>query len=598
MTDARLATAAALERAHDAYRRGALGECESLCTRILAADPGHAEAMTLAGAARIGRGDADGALAYFTRAARANPRSAESFNNCGVALQRLGRLDEAERSFRKAMELAPTRVDAPYNLAVVHGARERWEEALAAYRKVVRMAPDHALAWNNLGNVLQKLRRPEEALECHRRAVALRPAMADAWNNCGTALSGLKRFAEALACYDEALRADPLHADASINRSSVLREMGDAEAALAAAEAALKTDPARPDALVNRALALEELGRFGDAMESYDRAIAVAPQHAEGAWNKGLLLLLRGDYEHGWPLYEYRWRTVELGPRMRQFPFPRWNGEDLAGKRILLHAEQGAGDAIQFARYIPRVQALGAEVAVETPAPLLALFASSFPSARMIEKGAGTGALDFHCALGSLALAFGTTLASIPWDGPYLRVDDERRTLWRERLGTATRMRIGLAWSGNAEHRNDHNRSIALAALAPILGLDAEFHSLQKDVRAADRPVAEAAPNLRLWGDQLHDFADTAALVECMDLVVSVDTAPVHVAGALGKPAWLLLPRKPDWRWLLERDDSPWYPSLRLFRQVRHGDWDEVIARVRGELVQWASGQPKRAIAD
>lgn len=596
MTDAPLATAAALERARDAYRRGALEECESVCTQILAADPGQVEAMTLAGAARIGRGDAAGALAYFTRAARASPRSAESFNNCGVALQRLGRLDEAERSFRKAMELAPARIDAPYNLAVVHGARERWEEALAAYRKVVRMAPDHALAWNNLGNVLQKLRRPEEALECHRRAVALRPAMADAWNNCGTALSGLKRFAEALACYDEALRANPLHADASINRSSVLREMGDAEAALAAAEAALKMDPARADALVNRALALEELGRFADAMQTYDRAIAMAPHHAEGAWNKALLLLLVGDYEHGWPLYEQRWQTVELRPRVRHFSFPAWQGEDLAGRRILLHAEQGAGDAIQFARYIPRVQALGAEVLVEAPAPLHTLLASSFPSATLVE--AGNAPADFHCALGSLPLAFGTTLASIPWDGPYLRIDEERATRWRERLGPASARRIGIAWSGNPEHRNDHNRSIALARLAPLLELDTEFHSLQTDVRATDRAAAEGAPNLRTWSGELRDFADTAALVECMDLVICVDTAAAHIAGALGKPAWLLLPRKPDWRWLLDRDTSPWYPSLRLFRQARHGDWDQVIARVRTELVQWTPGQPKRAIAD
>jgi len=598
MSDARFAPADALERAREAYRRGALDECESHCARILATDPNHAEALTLAGAARIGRADAQGALGYFTRVTRANPRSAEGFSNCGVALQRLGRLDEAERSFRKALELAPAQADAAYNLAVVYGARERWDEALAAYRRVVHIAPDHALAWNNLGNVLQKLRRPEEALEGHRRAIALRPGMADAWNNCGTALSGLRRFGEALACYDQALRVTPLHLDATVNRSAVLREMGDAAGALTAAEGALKADPARAEAHVNRALALEELGRFGAALESYDRAIAVAPRHAEAAWNKALLLLLLGDYARGWPLYEHRWQTVELRERARHFPFPPWQGEDLAGRRILLHAEQGAGDAIQFARYIPRVAALGAHVTVETPAPLAALFASSFPSIRVIEKGHAPGAFDFHCALGSLPLAFATTPASIPWDGPYLRIHDERRARWRERLGAAAARRIGLAWSGNPEHRNDHNRSIALAKLAPLLELDAEFHSLQKEVRATDDGAAKAAPNLRLWGAELRDFADTAALVECMDLVITVDTAPAHVAGALGKPAWLLLPRKPDWRWMLERDDSPWYPGLTLFRQARHGEWSDAVERIRAALAQGAPGQPKRSVAD
>lgn len=573
----------AVQQARAAYTRGALDECESLCTRILQSEPRHLDAMNLAGAVRMARGDAANGLACFTRITEIDPRHAEGFNNRGVALQALRRLDEAERSFRKAFELAPGYVDALYNLAVILGARERWEEARTAYRRVVQLNSSHALAWNNLGNVLQKLKQPEEAVECHRRAIALRPQMAEAWNNCGTALAGLTRFDDALRCYDEALRLQPRHPDAWINRSSVLREMGRAEDALASAGMGVEADPARADGYVNRALALEALGRFDEALATYDLAMA-RPGDAEARWNKALLLLLLGDYAHGWPLYESRWSTPELRSRVRRFDFPQWRGEALADRTLLLHAEQGAGDAIQFARYVPLLEERGGRLTLETPAALAPLLASSFPSVRIVAKGAPLAAHDFHCALGSLPLVMGTTLASIPRAQGYLRVDEVRRREWRERLGSAGARRIGIAWSGNAGHRNDHHRSIALARLAPLLAVDAEFHALQKDVRAGDRTALQAAPRLRIWGEALRDFADTAAIADSMDVVISVDTSVAHLAGALGKPTWLLLPAKPDWRWMLAREDSPWYASVRIFRQQRPGDWDTVVREVRAAI--------------
>lgn len=583
MSGGAFSIAQAMQQAHAAYRQGALDACESSCAAVLQREPRHLDALTLTGAVRLARGDAAGALACFTRTTEIDPRQAEGFSNRGVAQQALGRLDEAERSFRRALEILPGHVDALYNLALVHGARGRWDEARAAYRRVVQLAPGHAMAWNNLGNVLQKLRQPEEAVQCHRRALELRPTLAEAWNNLGTALSGLKRFEEALRAYDEALRLRPRHADASLNRSSVLREMGRGDEALAAARAGLEADPSRADGYVHLGLALEELGRFDEALHAYDEAIA-RPGEAEGRWNKALLLLLRGDYERGWPLYEARWATPELRDRVRHFPFPPWRGEDLAGKALLLHAEQGAGDAIQFARYVPMLEARGARLTLETPTALAPLLASSFPSVRIVAPGASLEPHDFHCALGSLPLAFGTTLASIPGSDGYLRGEEERRREWRERLGGGARRRIGLAWSGNPQHRNDHKRSIPLASLAPFLAIDADFHSLQKDIRASDRAAAEASPRLRVWGDDLADFADTAALIDAMDLVITVDTSVAHLAGALAKPTWLLVPTKPDWRWMLERADSPWYASVRIFRQSAPGEWAPVIEEVRSQL--------------
>jgi hypothetical protein len=321
------------------------------------------------------------------------------------------------------------------------------------------------------------------------------------------------------------------------------------------------------------------LGRVEDALGDLDRALDLAPGYAEAQWNKSTLLLLLGRYAEGWPLFESRWKTRLLRPAFRSFGQPLWLGQPSAAASILLHAEQGYGDTIQFLRYAPLLTARGMQVMLELPPALIPLASGLRPGVAAYRPGEAPATFDCHCPLMSLPLACGTRLDSIPDSTPYLFPDAEREARWRELLGPRARLRIGIAWSGSPAHPQDRWRSIPLHVLAPLLELDHEYHVLQAEVRAEDRAALAVWPDLRRHG--LHDFADTAALIGEMDLVISADTAAAHLAGALGKPLWLLLPHVPDYRWLLGREDSPWYPTARLFRQDAHRDWNSVIARVR-----------------
>jgi hypothetical protein len=297
-----------------------------------------------------------------------------------------------------------------------------------------------------------------------------------------------------------------------------------------------------------------------------------------------MLKLLLGDYEEGWELYEWRWKDWGRD-FVRPFPQPLWLGDaPIAGKTLLIHPEQGLGDFIQCCRYIPMVEAMGAKVLVEVTAPLVPLISTLKGSFSVVRSGQPLPHFDFHCPIMSLPLAFRTTVETIPANVPYLFADPARKALWQQRLGPRTRMRVGLAWSGNPSHKNDLNRSMPFRALAPWLALAVDFHVLQKDIRPEDAAALAQFPNVQVHSAELGDFADTAALADEMDLVISVDTSVAHLAGALGRPLWVLLPFNPDYRWFLDRSDSPWYPSATLFRQPALGDWDSVVAAVEAQL--------------
>jgi len=328
-----------------------------------------------------------------------------------------------------------------------------------------------------------------------------------------------------------------------------------------------------------------DLKQFDAAVTSFDKAIDLKPDFAEAYWNKSLTLLLTGDFDQGWRLYEWRWEREFPTSPIRNFQQPLWLGnETLAGKTILLHAEQGLGDTIQFSRYASLVADLGAHVIMEVAKPLLGLFAGLAGVSRLIAKGSPLPVFDYHCPLLSLPLAFKTELGSIPFPQQYLHVDASRLEQWSQTLGEKTRPRVGLVWSGSTTLINDHNRSIPLSLLIPQLPPDYQYVSLQKEVRDNDRPILQASTDILHFGDELSDFSDTAALCELMDVVISVDTSVAHLSGALGRPTWVLLPFVPEWRWLLDRDDSPWYASMKLYRQNTAGDWDSVFARVRADL--------------
>ncbi len=393
-----------------------------------------------------------------------------------------------------------------------------------------------------------------------------------------------KQYQTALRLLDKSLRICP-DADAYSNRGIVLYELRQLEAAVASYDQAIALRPGNAEAYSNRGNALKDLGQLDAAVASYDQAIALRPDIGEVRYNKSLALLLGGDLVAGWELHEWRWATEKMKPMKRIFPQPLWLGKDsIAGKTILLHSEQGFGDTIQFCRYAKLVSDLGARVILEVPKPLLGLLKQLSWVSDVVVDGSPLLPFDYHCPLLSLPLAFKTTVDSIPCPTPYLRAEPGQLAYWTSRLGEKKAPRIGLVWSGKPDHTNDHNRSIGLAALLQHLPARFEYVSLQKEVRDSDRLALESGPHVLHVGNELDDFTNTAALCALMDVIISVDTSVAHLSGALGKPTWVLLPFSPDWRWMLNREDSPWYPSVRLYRQPRVGDWDSVFDRVKADM--------------
>lgn len=609
-------TADLLRRAGAHHRRGQLAEAEALYRAIIAAEPGHFDALHLYGVLMHQRGQSAAALKLLGAALAANERAAPAHCNYGVVLAVLERYQEALASYQQALALKPDYPEALHNRGNALHALGRADEAIASFAQAIALRPDYRDALVNHAQLLRRAGRAPDALASFDRALALAPADADLLiargntyyvlksyaqaladydralvlrpeaapihNNRGNALRELGRCAEALAGFDRALALKPDYAEAINNRGNALLEMNRIEDALADYERALAHKPGFADALVNRGNALRYLGRAGEAAASFEAALAGDPQFAEARWNKALLDLARGEFQQGFVGYEWRWRRAQ-GEAPRAFSAPQWRGEDPCGKTILLHAEQGFGDTIQFARYAPLVAARGATVVLEGPDALLPLLASLPGIARLFGRGDTLPPFDLHCPLMSLPLAFGTTLATIPAQVPYLRAPTECIAAWRSRLPAGRR--VGLAWSGKPSHKNDRNRSIPFAQLKPILGQPGVgFVSLQREVRATDLAGLTQCPNIVRLDEALSDFADTAAVIEQLDLVIAVDTAVAHLAGALGKPVFVLISYIQDWRWLTDRADSPWYPTARIFRQPAPGDWDGAITEVARAL--------------
>lgn len=458
------------------------------------------------------------------------------------------------------------------------------QEAVAAYRDVLREDPLQPAALHCLGIALGQLREFEQALTVLAKAIELSPEDPLIRVHHGNAMWGLRHAEEALSSYDQAISLDPLTADAHSNRGKVLNELGRPELALDSLDRALALAPRNADACNTRGCALAALGRDVEALDSYDQALAINSAFTEARWNKSLVLLRQGDFREGWELHtacpEYQ------SPKaLRRFPAaPAWDGtESLDGKILLLHADQGYGDVIQYCRYAPLLRSRGARIILEVPKPLRSLMQSLEGVDILATWGDKPPAFDLHCPFSNLPGAFRADLESIPRTTPYLCTDPERMAFWAKRLGRRAGLRAGLVWSGNPGHQQDRNRSIPLTLLAPLKDTGIEFVSLQKEVRANDVPLIDS---LCRWhfDAELSDFSDTAALISQLDIVISVDTAVAHLAGALGVPVWILLPLVPDWRWMISRTDSPWYPTARLFRQTLRGQWDTVIQAVRREL--------------
>ena len=454
---------------------------------------------------------------------------------------------------------------------------------------IVRCLRD-ASYYYNLGIGFHKHKQFESAVAAYDKAVALNPSYVDAWSNRGAALRALGQFESAVASYDKAIALNPSYIEAWYNRGNALRDLRQLEAALESYSRAIDLDPSYLNSYSNSGYVLKELKRFGEALASYDKVIALDSSNADAYWNKALILLLVGDYEKGLALYEWRWKNEKLSLQERICSQPLWLGrESLSGKTILLHCEQGLGDTIQFCRYVKMVAELGARVVLEVQKPLVSLLGQIEGVAEVVQQGRALPSFDMHCPLMSLPLAFNTTVESIPRASEYLKSDPMKVAERRRRLGTESRPRIGLVWSGNSQHTHDRHRSIELAELMKWLPPEFQYVSLQKELREVDRETLRSHDIVH-FGEELRDFSDTAALCEAMDLVISVDTGVAHLAAALGRPTWVLLPFDPDWRWLLDRDDTPWYPGMSLYRQKSPGDWVSVFYRLGSGLLSLFSG--------
>lgn len=458
------------------------------------------------------------------------------------------------------------------------------QEELEALDRAIALKPDCAEAYFRRGDVLQDLGRMQDALASYDQAVTFKNDYAAAYCNRGNVLKDLKRFEQALENYDHAIALQPDLAAAHHNRGIVLQKLDRLEEALASYDRMIALQPDFPPTHYNRGNVLKDLKRLTEAVESYDRTIALLPDHAMSHVNKALILLLLGNYREGWPLYEWRWKH-ELKGEARRFTQPLWLGEEpLVGRTLLIHSEQGLGDAIQFCRYAKMAEDKGAKVVLEAPQELVSVLKTLSGDITFIEKVKPLPKFDLQCPMMSLPLAFKTTVETVPDEIPYLFADRDKKVVWREKLGTAATHKIGLAWSGRTGHKNDRQRSLELKTLIPLMNLPFEFHSLQTEYRENEKPLLESLPNLKDHSGELKDFSDTAALISEMDLILSVDTSVAHLAGALGKKVWILLPSLPDFRWLLKRPDSPWYPTVKLWRQPESGRWEPVLKDVVEEL--------------
>jgi len=574
-------------------------EALAACDRSIALQPDYAEAHANRGNTLRSLQRHNEALAACDRALALVPDFAEAHCNRGSALHALRRFDEALASFDRALALRPAYADALCSRGAALHALKRYDEALATCDRSIALQPDCAEAYSNRGNTLRSLRRYNEALEACDRALALAPDFAEAHCYRGSALHTLQRFDEALANFDRALALRPAYADAQCNRGAALHALRRYDEALMACDRAIALQPDYAEAHCNRGVTLQDMMRCEDALASFSRAVALRPDFAGAHNNEALCRLLMGDFERGWQDHEWRWQTDQLSNERRDFPQPLWLGSgELAGRTILLHAEQGFGDTLQFSRYVPLVAGRGARVILEVQKPLVSLMGTLAGGAQIVARGEPLPAFDLHCPLLSLPLALRTRLDRIPARTPYLAASENKVRAWRDRFARHAKPRIGLVWAGSPRkelancNRVDALRSMEFAQLAPLLEVsDCEFYSLQKGGDAVTQLRASAwRQHVVDWTDDLLDFSDTAALIENLDLVIAVDTAVAHLAGALNKPIWLLNRYNTCWRWLREREDSPWYPSARLFRQDAGRTWDGVVTRACAALRDYARG--------
>ncbi len=545
--------AEALQIALKHHQAGNLRQAEAIYRQVLAVEPANAQALHYLGVAELQQGQTAAAVEHIQRACQLDPHNATYHGNLGSAYGTMGRFDLAAESLRTALRCDPNFADALNNLGAALSKLGKHDEAVASIRRAVKLRPNMVAAHVNLGNILQEQNKLEEAIASYRQALRLEPNSADARYNLALAQGKRGEYALAEENYRHALRSNPRHADALNNLGNSLREQG----------------------------------KFDESLASYEASLALSPELAQARKNRGMAWLRMGDWSRGWGEYEWRWRCDDCPPH--GFKKPLWDGSPLEGRTILLHTEQGLGDAIQFVRYAPLVKGRGGRVILQCQPALMRLFAHVAGVDQLVPRGERLPEYDVYAPLLSLPHLLGAHDPSQAASVPYLSADPQLREYWQRELAAFEGRKIGINWQGNPGHPKDVQRSLPLVhflRLAQAPGV--RLLSLQKNVGVEQLRQLKDPDSVVDLGSRLDEdhgaFMDTAAVLESLDLLITSDTAVAHLAGALGVKVWVVLPFSPDWRWMLNREDSPWYPSMRLFRQRRPGDWPEVFERIAHEL--------------
>jgi tetratricopeptide (TPR) repeat protein len=533
----------------------------------------HHRAIALAAIGRL-----DEALEHYDRALVLAPGDGPMLNNRGVTLETLGRLVDAMASYDAAIGLDADYSTAHHNRGSALLKLERFQAASASFRKALVLAPERPETWNLLGVALGALSSHHEALITFERAIALRPAYAEALNNRAVALRWIGRFEDAVDSASRALNVDPRLSSALVSRGAALARMNRYQEALLDYAAALDLEPRLAPAVLNRGLAREALGDLDAALADFAEVERLAPKDPDARICMGLTYIRRGAVEPGFALYQSRWRKSR-GPFLPHPSSTLWTGEEpIAGRTVLLYGEQGFGDVIQFCRFATDVARRGARVVLQVDPALTRLVKALAGPAEVLSLAEPPPSFDLHAPLMNLPAALGLSLRDIEGRGAYLQAPARAARAWKKRLGECDQPRVGLVWTGNPLHENDHNRSMRFDALSPLFETSTSFVSLQKAHRAEDARLMQMQPAIQRLDHNYVDLADVAAVIGHCDAVVAVDTAVAHLAGAMGKPVLILLPRFSDWRWMEGRDDSPWYPTARLLRQTSFGDWSAPVA--------------------
>ena len=578
-----------LQQAMQALQSGDFHNAELLLIDCASIDANNVETIHLLGIVYASQNNHQAAIEYYKKALKLTPEDPSVLSNFGSSLNSTGNHHEALCAFQEAIRIDPHSSEYWYNAGNTLCDMNQHNQALLHYQRSIELNPEFYQSHNNLGKALFELRRYQESLACYEEALSLNIYFLDAFINKGMTLHELKRFDDALAHYDKALSLKPDYAEAWSNKGITLHELKRFDDALAHYDKALSLKPDYAEAWSNKGITLHELKRFDDALAHYDKALGIRPDFHDAIFNKSLAMLLQGDYERGFVLYESRWNSekVSQSSGKRFFERPSWLGkQSLQGKTILLYGEQGFGDFIQFCRYTKSVFDLGAKVILEVPQQLAMVMQSLEGVSQLVIRGDKLPPFDYQCPLLSLPLALNQNLSNIAVCNSYLTPNQDKEREWHLKLGKKEKQRIGLVWSSMSNFKDDSKRSLILEDLVKALPPDKfEYFCLQRELKQCDKEFLNAYKNIRFFGDELEDFGDTAALISCLDLVISTCTSVPHLSAALGKETWMLLSYTPDWRWLLDRSDSPWYSSLKLYRQQVIGDWTDVLNRVRCDLV-------------